>query len=134
MTQAQIKALYRWEVLDVNGEGQNENCFLESEVFLHKRGIRTRVQPTEEGPGYTLWVPLKDIEVARDLYSGAVRECYTLPVETYHIFEKDLSFKNERLYDDKYKDRMKATRIRNFALLAVVLVVLFVLLRWTSGS
>lgn len=132
MTHEHLKKLYEWRLVDKKLNASDDRCFLEFEKKLAEIGIRTRVKPLEEDKGYALWVPLKDFEVVRALYTGEVKEIIDFPTELYHEFDKDLSFKNKILYEDRFGKQIKKVRYRSYLYLAAILVVMLLIFRFVK--
>lgn len=132
MTHEHLKKLYEWRLVDKKLNASDDRCFLEFEKKLAEIGIRTRVKPLEEDKGYALWVPLKDFEVVRALYTGEVKEIINFPTELYHEFDKDLSFKNKILYEDRFGKQIKKVRYRSYLYLAAILVVMLLIFRFVK--
>lgn len=134
MLPTSIEELYKWEPIDTIEKTEKEECFLQEELKLANYGIRTKVEINHSQLTASLLVPLKDAEVARDLLFNGVYEIIDLPVETYHVFEKDLSYKNEALYEDKYHRNLKGIRIRSYIIMAFVLLMMLLFFRFVKFS
>lgn len=132
MTHAHLTKLYEWKMIDKKVNAADDRCFLDFEKRLAEIGIRTRVKPSQEGRGYELWVPLKDYEVVHALYTGEVKEIIDFPTELYHEFDKDLSFKNKILYEDRFGKGIKKVRYRSYLYLAAILIVMLLIFRFVK--
>ena len=124
--------LYKWEAITTNHQATEDTCFLEFEKNMAEHGIRTRVLKNEDGPGYTLWVPLKDFKVANGLYTGEVRAVIDSHKELYHVFEDDLTFKNKVLYQNKFNGFVKKSRFGNIILLGAILFIMLMMFRFVK--
>lgn len=120
--------LYQWVVIaqEVNVDLEKLKAF---ELKLFHLGIRLRTEKHDEV--LELWVPLKDADVARDLWSGEVTEVHTTYHELYHIFDEELSYKNDSLYEDKYKNTNRKLRRWNGVLMLVILAAILLLFKFT---
>lgn len=123
--------LYEWVVVDTNDNATDISCYLELEKRLMQYGIRTRVLPNDQGRGYCLWVPMKDYEVSHALIIGSVKVIIDKPREIYHVFEDNLTFKNEKMYKNPYQNIFKFNKFRSylimgFGIVMVIIVFLFV--------
>lgn len=132
MGKSGLEHLYEWKLLDEKKGDYEESCYVDEELKLMHFGIRSRVVPLKDGKGYSIWVPLKDFEVAWDLFQDLTKEVIDLPRETYHVFDRDLSYRNKTLYEDKYKVNQKYIRSRNYFLLGLVLLAVFTLLKFVK--
>lgn len=132
MGKSGLEHLYEWKLLDEKKGDYKESCYMNEELKLMHYGIRTKVFSIQEAKGYSIWVPLKDFEVAWDLFHEHVKEVIDVPRETYHVFEMDLSYKNKSLYEDKYKVSQKYIRNRNYFLLGLILLVVFTVLKFVK--
>lgn len=132
MGKSGLEHLYVWKMIDEKKGEYEESCYMDEELKLMHYGIRTKVVSIEDAGGYSLWVPLKDFEVAYDLLHGYVKEVIDIPKETYHVFEMDLSYRNKALYEDKYKVNQKYIRSRNYFLLGLILLAVFTLLKFVK--
>jgi len=122
--------LYRWEILDINTDALEDDCFLETEKSMMEHGIRTRVEKNLETKGFKISVPEKDYEVAKALYFREARAIIDVPKELYHVFEDDLSFKNKKLYINKYANLMPKRRYRPVIFMGIAVVVLLFMLKF----
>ena len=129
-----LELLYQWKVLAENEQTTDDGCFFEIEKALYEIGIRTRVEKRVDGygDGYLLLVPLKDFDVAYALYSGEVKRVITVPRETYHVFEEDLSYKNKNLYRDRYANLMCKRNSKRYLYLGIAIAIMLFLLKTMS--
>lgn len=132
MSEENYEKLYKWKKLTTDGDATDDTCFIETEKNLAEHGIRTRVLPNERGTGYTLWVPLKDHEIADGLFTGEVKAVIDSPKELYHIFDTDLTFKNKVLYENKYKNLFGKNRFRTYIFTGILLVIMFLLAKFVK--
>lgn len=126
-----LEYLYEWVIVDTKLEATDLSCYLEEEKRLMQHGIRTRVLPNDQDKGFCLWVPMKDYEVASALISGRVKTVIDIPREIYHVFEDNLTFKNDNLYKNPYQNIFKFNKFRSYLIMAfgivlVIIVFLFV--------
>ncbi len=124
--------LYKWKFLASDKSTNDEFVFIEFEKRMAEHGIRTKVEKCSDGIGFDLSVPLKDYEVAHDLYFGEVHGIIDKPGELYHVFEDDLTFKNTTLYEDPYKGNFKHNKWRNYLYIAFVLVVMLFMFKFVK--
>ncbi|MBM7561268.1 hypothetical protein [Fusibacter tunisiensis] len=134
MQPTSIEDLYKWQKIKAKKNETDEKCFLEEELKLTHSGIRTRVILASQENEMQLKVPLKDSKVAQDIISGEVVEVVDVQTETYHVFERDLSFKNDRLYEDKYHRNVKSSWLKPLFIIAILLGMLLVVLRFVNFS
>lgn len=132
MDQTGLEYLYEWKLLDEKKGNYEESCYMEEELKLMHYGIRSKIIPLKDENGYAIWVPLKDFEVAWDVFHNNVKEVIDLPKETYHVFEKDLSYRNKSLYENKYKVSHKYMRSKYYFYLGIILLSLFALFRFVK--
>ncbi|MBE0449917.1 MAG: hypothetical protein IBX70_03635 [Clostridia bacterium] len=132
MGDSRLEHLYKWKLLDEKKGDYEESCYMNEELKLMHFGIRSKIVPLEDSRGYSIWVPLKDFDVAWDLFHDLTKEVIDSPIETYHVFDLDLSYKNKALYKDKYKVNQKYIRGRNYFLLGLVLLAVFTLLKFVK--
>lgn len=132
MNEAQYDKLYKWQALITDSEATHDTCFIEFEKNMAEHGIRTRVLPNAQGSGYTLWVPQKDYEVANGFFTGAVRAVIDGHKELYHVFDRDLSFKNKTLYEHKYKYMFGKNRFRTYIFTLLLLFIMFLLAKFVN--
>ncbi len=132
MGKSGLKHLYEWKMLDEKKGDYEESCYMDGELKLMHYGIRSKIVPLKNASGYAIWVPLKDFEVAWDVFHNNVKEVIDIPRETYHVFDKDLSYRNKSLYENKYKVSQKFVRSRNYFLLGLILLALFTLLKFVK--
>lgn len=120
--------LYKWAIIakEENLDPENLKAF---ELKLFHLGIRLKTE-VKEGVSI-LWVPLKDADVAKDLYTGEVTEVHTHYHELYHVFDEELSYKNETLYEDKYRHNNRRLRRWNGVLMLVILAAILLLFKFT---
>ncbi len=118
--------LYKWQCI-ANGR-KNENDYLQIEIELGHYHIRTQV--IEETHGYSLYVPMKDAEVAKDYMDSNVMGVFTTPYEDYHVFDKSLHYKNDAFYKERYPKNPKTVTIRRLTLILIVLVAVLLLLKY----
>lgn len=126
-----LEHLFEWVIVHTNQEATDFSFYLEEEKRLMQHGIRTRVLPNDQGGGYCLWVPMKDYEVSNALITGDVKVIIDTPREIYHVFEDNLTFKNEKLYKNPYQNIFKFNKFRSYLIMAfgvvmVIIVFLFV--------
>ena len=126
-----LEHLYEWVIVHTKEEAINLGCYLEEEKRLMQHGIRTRVLANDHGDGFCLWVPMKDYEVADALLSGRVKVVIDIQREIYHVFEDNLTFKNDKLYKNPYQNTFKFNKFRSYLIMAfgivmVIIVYLFV--------
>ncbi len=132
MSEKKYEELYKWQELTTDSEASDETCFIEFEKNMAEHGIRTRILPNEKGSGYTFWVPQKDYEIARGLFTGEVKAVIDSPKELYHVFDTDLTFKNKTLYESKYKNLFGKNRYRTYIITGVILVIMFLLAKFVK--
>ncbi len=126
-----LEHLYEWVIVHTKEDAIELASYLEEEKRLMQHGIRTRVLPNEQGEGFCLWVPMKDYEVADALLSGRVKVVIDIQREIYHVFEDNLTFKNDKLYKNPYQNIFKFNKFRSYLIMAfgivmVIIVYLFV--------
>ena len=127
-----LERLYKWRKLTEDPSATSEAHFFEIEKRLLLVNIRTRVSRREEGAGYALWVPKKDYEYAKALFEGEVKEIVTHTQEIYHVFNEDLTFKNEVLYKNKFAGLVKNQRWKYYIITAIILLMMFVIVRFVK--
>lgn len=127
-----LERLYKWRKLTEDPSATSEAHFFEIEKRLLLVNIRTRVSRREEGAGYALWVPIKDYEYAKALFEGEVKEIVTHTQEIYHVFNEDLTFKNEVLYKNKFAGLVKNQRWKYYIITAIILLMMFVIVRFVK--
>ena len=127
-----LDRLYKWCKLTEDSSATTEAHFLEIEKKFVLVNIRTRVTKRDEGSGYALWVPLKDYEYAKALNDGEVKEIITHTQEIYHVFNEDLTFKNEVLYKNKFEGLVKNQRWKYYIITAIILLMMFVIVRFVK--
>lgn len=131
-----MERLYAWRTIKSdNIEGVSEdllhNAFFDEEIILSKHGIRSRVKVTADN-SIALLVPQKDEEIARAILAGEIREVIDNPVSTYHVFDDDLSYKNKKLYKNRYAVKTRFMAVRSFTWIGILLVILLLLLRFVK--
>lgn len=124
--------LFKWKLLTTDTQAIDDTCFLDFEKNMAEHGIRTRVLTNDNGSGYSLWVPLKDYEVAHALFTGEVRAVIDSHKELYHVFEDDLTFKNKGLYENKYSSFIKKNRYGSILLLGAILFIMLMMFRFVK--
>lgn len=129
MVKEDLKHLYEWSMVD-RVETNDEGHFLEYELYFAQYGMKTKVVQSEDHMAYEFWVPMKDYEVVRAFYTGEVTAIHTLQREVYQVFHEDLTFKNDKLYENKYAVSPHYSKIRNLMVLAIVILVIWILARW----
>lgn len=132
MNETQYDKLYKWQALITDSEATDDTCFLEFEKKMAEHGIRTRVLPSVNGSGYTLWIPQKDYEIANGFFTGAVKASIDVHKELYHVFEMDLSFKNKALYEHKYKYNFGKNRFRTYIFTGLFVLFLLLLAKFVN--
>lgn len=113
-----LEQLYKWETITEVTDWEKEKL-VELEMYLYRIGIRTQVQE-KEGHLF-LMVPLKDYQIVKAYVAGEVVDIYSGHHDIYRVFESDLTFKNEKLYEDKYRDGSRKMRRWNF----IIIIALF---------
>lgn len=129
MVQNDLKHLYEWTMVD-RVVTDDEGYFIKYELYFTQFGIRTKVLRSEDNKSYEFWVPSKDFQVVNDYYKGEVSAIHTSQKEFFNVFHEDLTFKNKNLYENKYAVSQRYTKIRNFTMLAIVIIVIWILVRW----
>ena len=132
MSNEMYEKLYKWQELTTDTEATDETNFIDFEKNMAEHGIRTRILPNEQGTGFTFWVPQKDYELAKGLFTGEVKAVIDSPKELYHVFETDLTFKNKGLYENKYKNMFGKNRYRTYIFTGVLLVIMFLLAKFVK--
>jgi len=132
MQEDRYEHLYKWKLVSTDSNATDEYCYLDFEKKMAEHGIRTRVLNNESGSGYSLWVPLKDYQVAHDLFTGEVRAVIDSRKELYHVFEGDLTFKNKELYSNKFGELSKRFRFGNIVMLGAIVFVLLMIFRFVK--
>lgn len=132
MDEERYEKLYKWQALTTDNDAMEDTCFLEFEKNMAEHGIRTRVLPNTHGSGYTLFVPLKDYEIAHGFFIGAVKAVIDTHKELYHVFDKDLSFKNKALYEQKYKYMFGKNQFRTYIFTGLLVFVLLLLAKFVK--
>lgn len=119
-----IEHLYRWTTIDSRplDHPEGERVFLDAEKRFAHLGLRSRLIRTDRG--YELQVPLRDEDVARDLYTGVAATLFTASTEEYRLFESDLRLKNPALRKNKTNDRHRVMRIRSILFMVLSLLVM----------
>lgn len=117
-----IEFLYKWAQIKLPSDMTLE-AIKQLEIKFYEMGIRTRLELQEAETA--LLVPLKDYEVAKEVVDGSVKAVYTKHQEIYRVFESNLEYKNEKLYEDPYSDRNKKVRRWNFI---IILALFFAIL------
>ena len=125
--------LYLWHCIDTASEAVDAYVYLDWELKLNALGIRTRVEKNETR-GYSLWVPLKDSETAGDLVQGRVKEIVDLHKDPYIVFNSDMSYKNDALYSHRQKPSHYRSTKRQFIILALLMLVLLLIVRFVKFS
>lgn len=123
-----IRNLVEWEKIQ---EGKRHiKDYLEIELDLNQHHIRTKVTQEVDGT-YSLWVPLKEAQVARDYVSGEVKTIYTTPADQYKVFDDHLRYKNRALYRERYPVTKNAVTIRRTMFIGVVILALLLFFKFS---
>jgi hypothetical protein len=128
-----IENLYLWHCIDTDAEAADAYAYLDWELKLNALGIRTKVEKNQSH-GYSLWVPLKDAEVAGDLVKGHVKEIVDLQKDPYIVFNSDMSYKNDALYSHRKRPSHYRSTKRQFVILALLILLLLIIVRFVKFS
>ena len=132
MSNGKYEKLYKWQELTTDSDATDETSFIEFEKNMAEHGIRTRILPNVRGTGYTFWVPQKDFEIAKGLFTGEAKAVIDSPKELYHVFDTDLTFKNKVLYESKYKNMFGKNRYWTYIFTGIILVIMFLLAKFVK--
>ncbi len=125
--------LYKWSCIHEDSKAIDESAYLDWEMAFKAVNIRTRVKPLLP-TGYSLWVPLKDELVAKACMSGSVKEVITETAEAYHVFHHDLSYKNKKLHQERYRLSPAFSKVRQYLFLGLIIIALLLVFRFVKFS
>ncbi len=124
-----MERLYKWEVVETRTVFKDECDYIESELRLNHYGIRTRVKISQEGC-LELWVPMKDVEVAKAVLSKEVKEIVDEQKEFYHVFDEQLGYKRKRQHSKKYGIKSHFLEAKRYAWMGFMILILLLLFKF----
>lgn len=125
-----LEHLYKWASIKLPHDMTLE-AIKQLEIKFYEMGIRTRLEVEQKETA--LLVPLKDYDVAKEVVEGTVKAVYTKHQEIYRVFESNLEYKNEKLYDDPYSARNKKVRRWNFIIIIALFFAILTIFKMING-
>lgn len=125
-----LDLLYKWAPIQLPNEMSLE-AIKQLEIKFYEMGIRTRLDL--EQAETALLVPLKDYDVAKEVVEGSVKAVYTNHQDLYRVFEANLEYKNEKLYEDPYSARNKKVRRWNFIIIIALFFAILTIIKIFNG-